>query len=144
MANDDTIKLLRECSAGVAMGIDAIKEILEDVINDTLKNILRTSMEEHQDLEKDVNNYLTAFKDEPKEPAAMAKGMSHLKTNFKMTTNPSDETIADLITDGCNMGIKSLHRYLNQYKAADKDIKKLTEQIISTESKLRENVCAYL
>jgi len=70
--------------------------------------------------------------------------MSHLKTNFKMTTNPTDETIADLITDGCNMGIKSLYRYLNQYKTADKDIRKLAEKLIHLESDLRENICAYL
>ena len=44
--------------------------------------------------------------------------------------------IASLITDGCNMGIKSLHRYLNQYPAADKGVKHLTKQIISTEEKL--------
>ncbi len=144
MANDDTVKLLRECSSGVAMGIDAIKEIWEDVINDNLKSILHNSMEKHHELEKDVNNYLRSLHDEPKEPAAMAKGMSHLKTNFKMTTNPSDATIADLITDGCNMGIKSLYRYLNQYKTADNDIRRLAKDIIDEESNLREAVVAYL
>lgn len=144
MANDDTIKLLKECSSGVTMAIDSINEILEDVVNDTLKNILKKNMQKHQSLETDIKNYLKAFHDEAKEPAAMAKGMAHLKTNFKMTTNPSDETIADLITDGCNMGIKTLHRYLNQYKNADHDIRKLTKDIIQTENDLRENVCAYL
>lgn len=144
MANDDTIKLLKECSSGTAMAVDAINEILEDVVNSDLKNLLRTSREEHEELAKDVDNYLKAFHDEPKDPSIMAKGMSHLKTNFKMTTKPTDETIADLITDGCNMGIKSLYRYLNQYKTADKDIKKLAEKLIRLESNLRENICAYL
>jgi uncharacterized protein YaaN involved in tellurite resistance len=144
MVNDDTIKLLKECSAGIAMAVDAIDEILEDVVNDDLKAMLRTSKEKHQELEKDVNNYLKIYHDEPKEPPAMAKGMAHMKTNFKMTTKPSDETIADLITDGCNMGIKSLHRYLNQYQTADEDIKKLAEKLIHLESDLREDICAYL
>jgi uncharacterized protein YaaN involved in tellurite resistance len=144
MVNDDTIKLLKECSAGIAMAVDAIDEILEDVVNDDLKAMLRTSKEKHQELEKDVNNYLKIYHDEPKEPPAMAKGMAHMKTNFKMTTKPSDETIADLITDGCNMGIKSLHRYLNQYKTADKDIRKIAEKLVHLESDLREDICAYL
>ena len=42
------------------------------------------------------------------------------------------QTVADLMTDGCNMGVKSLSRYLNQYKAADeqsKNIAKKTDSI---------------
>lgn len=144
MPNNDTIKLLKECSAGTAMAVDAINEILEDVKASDLKNLLRTSRKKHEELTNDIDNYLKAFHDEPKDPSIMAKGMSHLKTNFKMTTNPTDETIADLITDGCNMGIKSLYRYLNQYKTADKDIKKLAERLIHLECDLRENICAYL
>ena len=70
--------------------------------------------------------------------------MAHLKSNVKLAADNSDATVADLITDGCNMGIKSLHRYLNQYQAADKDIKKLAKQIIDVESSLREQICAYL
>lgn len=144
MANDDTIKLLKECSSGITMAVDAINEILEDVVNEDLKNLLRTSKQKHEELEKETSNYLKAFHEEPKDPPAMAKGMAHMKTNFKMTAKPSDETIADLITDGCNMGIKSLYRYLNQYKTADKDIKKLAEKLINLEAKLREDICEYL
>ena len=49
----------------------------------------------------------------------MAKGMSWFKTNIKISADSSDNTIADLNTDGCNMGDKTLHKYLNKYKAAD-------------------------
>ncbi len=45
----------------------------------------------------------------------------------------SDETIADLMTDGCNIGIKSLNKYLNQYKAADEKTKNITKQLINIE-----------
>lgn len=45
------------------------------------------------------------------------------KTNVKLVMNESDQTIADLMTDGCNMGVKSLNKYLNQYKAANEKVK---------------------
>ncbi len=45
----------------------------------------------------------------------------------------SDETIADLMTDGCNIGIKSLDKYLNQYKATDEKTKNITKQLINIE-----------
>lgn len=144
MAADDTIKLLQECSSGIGMAIDSINEILESVVNENLKKILRSSKEKHEELGSDVKNQLSAFHDDPKDPSLMAKSMSHMKTNFKMATKPSDETIADLITDGCNMGIKSLHRYMNQYSEADKDSKKVAQKLIDIESKLREDCCAYL
>lgn len=144
MPNNDTIELLRECSSGVAMGIGSIDDILESTKDETLRKILQKSKNNHQTLENDIDNYLKAFHDEPKEPGTMAKGMSYLKTNFKMTANPSDKTIADLITDGCNMGIKSLYRYLNQYQAADPDIKKLTKKLINEEENLRKELCSYL
>jgi hypothetical protein len=48
----------------------------------------------------------------------------------------SDHVIADLITDGCNMGVKSLNRYLNQYKAADENTKDITKRLINLEEKL--------
>ena len=74
----------------------------------------------------------------------MAKSMSWLKTNVKLTVNDSDSTVADLITDGCNMGVKSLSRYLNQYTAADEKSKDLAKRIIKTEDKLCIGVRPYL
>ena len=50
-----------------------------------------------------------------KEPSVMAKGMSWIKTNMQMAMNESDKTIANIMTDGCNMGIKNLNKYLNEY-----------------------------
>lgn len=66
-----------------------------------------------------------------KEPNVMAQGMSWIKTNMKLAMNTSDETIAELMTDGCNMGVKSLSRYLNQYKAADDRAKAITKKLIN-------------
>jgi len=55
-----------------------------------------------------------------------------------------DSTIADLITDGCNMGVKSLNRYLNQYKAADEVSKDITKRLINLEEQLTVDIRAYL
>ena len=70
--------------------------------------------------------------------------MSSVKTNLKLAINSSDEKIADLITDGCNMGIKSLSRYLNQYKAASEESKDIAKKLIKLEENLAENMRSYL
>ena len=74
----------------------------------------------------------------------MAKGMSWMKTNVKLIMDESDKTIADLITDGCNMGVKSLNRYLNQYKAADEKSKDITKRLINLEEKLAIDIRSFL
>ena len=61
-----------------------------------------------------------------------------------MTMDSSDSTVADLITDGCDMGIKSLNRYLNQYKTANDKAKKLTDKLLGEEEKLRGEMKGYL
>ena len=74
----------------------------------------------------------------------MAQGMSWIKTNMRLAMNTSDETIAELMTDGCNMGVKSLSRYLNQYKAADDRAKAITKKLINLETDLCSDLRVYL
>ena len=144
MIEQDTIKLLRECDAGIKMGVSAINEVLEYVSSDKLRSFLKESLEEHYDIKKDLETLLDKYHDDGKEPAAIAKGMSWMKTNFKLSFNESDSIIADLILDGCNMGIKSLCRYLNQYKAADEESKEFTKKLVQLEEKLGYEMRNYL
>lgn len=144
MIEQDTIKLLRECDAGIKMGVSAIDEVMSYVSREELKTALQKSMKENESLKNDLQEQLIRYHDDGKEPSPMAKGMSWMKTNMKLAVNESDHVIADLITDGCNMGIKSLNRYLNQYKAADEKSKNLAKKIITAEEKLAADVRQFL
>ena len=140
MVEQDTIKLLRECDSGVKMGISSINDVIDYVSDSQLKTILKKSSDEHERLKTDLQELLGQYHDEGKEPAAMAKSMSWLKTNVKLKMNESDSTVADLMTDGCNMGVKSLSRYLNKYQAADEKSKDLAKRIICEEDELCADV----
>lgn len=144
MGNSDTIRLLRECDAGTKMAVSSIDEILEKVKDEKLKSLLKESKEHHKKLELDLHARLEQYDAEEKEPNMMAKGMSWMKTNVKLGMDESDETIADLLTDGCDMGIKSLYKYMNQYKMADKEAKDICEKLISIEEKLEKELRKYL
>ena len=144
MIESDTIKLLRECDAGVKMGVSSIEEILDNVKNENFEKLLTKCKEEHKNLENEINQLLEKYEDEGKEPNAFAKGMSWMKTNWKISMDNTDNTIADLMTDGCNMGVKSLNRYLNQYKAADEVSKDIAKRLINLEEKLTIDIREYL
>lgn len=144
MVEQDTIKLLRECDAGVKMGVSSIDEVLNHVESEKLRTRLTECKTEHEKLDSEIQENLNKFHDEGKEPAAMAKGMSWIKTNVMLAMNDSDKTVADLMTDGCNMGVKSLNKYLNQYEAADEVSKDITKRLINLEEKLAVDIRQYL
>ena len=133
MIEQDTIKLLRECDAGIKMGISSIDDVLNKVKSNDLKCMLEECKNEHAKLQDEVCELLEKYEDEGKDPNPIAKGMSWMKTALKMDMDNSDKTIADLMTDGCNMGVKSLNRYLNQYKAAEEKTKDITKRLINLE-----------
>ncbi len=144
MIESDTIKLLRECDSGIKMGVAAIDDVLDYVHDKTLRKYLSNCKREHNSLKKEIQILLEKYHDEGKEPNPMVKGMSWMKTNAKLVMDESDETIADLMTDGCNMGIKSLNKYLNQYKAADEKTKDITKELIHLEEELAANIRCFL
>ncbi len=144
MIEPDTIKLLRECDAGIKMGVASIAEVLDNVSDAKLREMLNTCKEQHQKLKEELEGLLEAFHDEGKEPNPMAQGMSWIKTNVKLAMDDSDATIAELMTDGCDMGVKSLSRYLNQYEAADHKAKALAKKLIKLEEDLCQDLRAYL
>lgn len=144
MENMDTIHLLKECDAGTKMAVSSIDEVLESTKDEKMKDLLVESKDHHTKLGNEVHSLLLEYHSEEKEPSVMAKGMSWLKTNMKMGMNEDDATIADLITDGCNMGVKSLYRYLNQYPAANQTVQNICKRLASIEEKLCKNLQPYL
>ena len=144
MIEQDTVNLLRECDAGVKMGISSIEDVLDHVQEDKLRKRLTACKAEHRKLEKEIRNQLDQFHDEGKAPNPLAKSMSWMKTGRKLAINDSDETIADLMTDGCKMGVKSLNKYLNEYEAADEVSKDIAKRLIHLEQTLAMDIRSFL
>lgn len=144
MVEQDTIRLLRECDAGVKMGISSIDDVLDKVKSDSLRQYLADCRNEHVRLQEEIDVLLENYQDDGKEPNPIAKGMSWVKTNVKLAVEESDETIADLMTDGCNMGVKSLNKYLNEYEAANEKSKDICKKLINLEQKLTTDIRGYL
>ena len=144
MIESDTIKLLRECDAGIKMGVKSIDDVLEYVGAESLKKILVASKRHHLELQKRIENILNDYHDDGKKPNAFVTAMSYLKTNMKLTLNESDSTIASLMVEGSDMGVKSLSRYLNQYKAADEVSKDIAKRLINLEEQLAVDIRQYL
>lgn len=144
MKNIDTIHLLQECDAGSKMAVASIDDVLDHVSDKTMLDLLKESREHHEKLGNELHEKLNEKGTDEKDPSPIAKGMSKMKTTMKLGMDESDQTIARLMVDGCDMGIKSLYQYLNQYKEADDTAKHLCNKLIGIEEKLRKDLYKYL
>lgn len=144
MIEKDTVRLLRECDAGIKMGVASIADVYDHVKSEKMRDCLNACKDEHDSLDKELQEQLGRFHDEGKNPNPMAKSMSWMKTNMKLAMEKSDSTIADLMTDGCNMGVKSLNKYLNEYKAADEKSKDICKRLINLEERLTHQMREFL
>lgn len=126
------------------MGVASIEDVLDQARSGLLKRYLAECKTKHEKLRNEIQILLDKYHDDGKEPNPIAKGMSWMKTSMKMGMDNSDQTIADLMTDGCNMGVKSLNQYLNQYEAADEVSKDIAKRLIDLEERLAVDIRKFL
>lgn len=139
-----TTKLLRECDSGAKTAVNSINEMLNKVKNPSLLSILTKSLLTHQDLQMKIGQALIEAGADTKDPPVMAKIMSWAKINMKMMEHNEDKTIAELMLDGCNMGIKQLCSYVNEYNEADEKAQSLAKKLIKEEERLIDELKNYL
>ena len=144
MGNDDSVKLLRECDFGVKMGVQSMEDVMDQITGPDLKKIIESSLRTHSLLSEEIREVMSGHGIEEKNPGKTVKTMSFIKTNMKLAVENSDNTIAELMTDGCHMGIKSISRYINQYAKADEKVMKMAKKVRDEEEKLEIQLRPYL
>lgn len=142
--NNDTVNLLKECNAGIKMGVNSIDSVLPYVKSKDMKSALNACKDEHAKLGDKTHGMLSREDKATKDPHPFARVMSDITTRSKMIFDRSDASIASIMTDGCNMGVKSLRRYMNRYEDASDEAKNVAEQLIETEINLIESLKSYL
>ena len=142
--NTDTINLLRECNAGIKMGESAIKQVLPHARNDELRHTLEVCKNTHATLGDEIHRMISDSGKTPKDAHPVARAMSSVKIGATLMVKASDKSIANLMTDGCDMGIKSLSGYLNQYKNATDEAKTVAKRLIASEEFLEGKLRSYL
>jgi hypothetical protein len=124
--------------------VSGIDEVTEHVKSREMLDLLIESRKHHEKLGNDLHEMLNKQGTEEKDPSPIAKGMSWMKTNVKIGMDNSDATIADLITDGCDMGIKSLNKYMNKYESADEKAKSIAKRLAASEEYLELKMRPFL
>lgn len=142
--NKDTICLLKECNAGCKSATNSMEQVQEFLQEGKLKHVIDRYNAEHIKLGEKCHDLLNQEQESEKDPSTMAKMFSWISTEMKMMINNDERKIADIMVDGCNMGIKSLSKYLNEYAAADEESKRIAKDLIQLEAEFGKELLAYL
>lgn len=142
--NKDSIDLLKECNAGCKSATNSMEQVNDFLKDGKLKEVIKKYNLQHIDLGEECHKKLNEVKEEEKDPNPVSKMFAWIGTEMKMMINDDEKKIAELMVDGCNMGIKSLSKYLNQYKEADKEIKDIAKKLIHIEFDFMKDLLEYL
>lgn len=142
--NSDTINLLKECNAGCKSATNSMEQVLGYVEDSKLKNVINEYNEKHIKLGDECHNILNKYGSKEKDPQPMAKAMSFISTEVKMMTENKTKKAAEIMMDGCNMGIKSVSGYINQYSHADNESMHIADRLVKLEQSFIEDLRAFL
>ena len=135
--SEDTIHLLQETSSGCKMAIDTIDHIKSHVEDKQLREIIDKYHDSHVDLKQECVRALYEAGSEEKEPNTIAQTFATIQSRIKMFMEDDDRSMAaSLLTDGCNMGVKTMSEHINQYKNANEDSVKMAERLRNMEERM--------
>lgn len=141
---EQTRKLLEECTKGCKMAINSMDQIRDYVKNEELGNIISDYKKKHKELEEETAVLLKRDGEEEKEPGMMASAFSWLTANMKLMIKEDSNQIAKLLMDGCNMGVQGITEALHKYKNASMESKSLAKKLVKTEEDFSRKLKAYL
>lgn len=142
--NNDTINLLKECNAGCKSATNSMEQVMGYVKNEKLKALIDKYNDSHIKLGDECHNMLNELGEQEKDPQKIPAMMAKVGTDMKLMMENTTHKVADLLIDGCNMGIKSLCGYINQYSTADEASTKLARRLVKIEQDFMNDLLEYL
>lgn len=140
----DTIRLLGDCTADIRMRVSTIDALLPNIKDHRLRQKLQESVQDHQLLHKHACNLLSRYGGKEKHPNPLAQSMRTIRTGARMAMGGDDTIAAELVADGCDLGVRSLCRSQNRYCMASPDAQILTRELIRCEEALSARLRPYL
>ncbi len=142
--NNDSIELLKECNSGCKNATNSMEQVLPYVKDDKLRKIIEDYNKKHIKLGDECHNLLNEAGEDEKDPGSFSQAMASIGTEVKLLVNDGTDKIAELMVDGCNMGIKSISRCVNKFRGAESKVKDISFEIISIEQDFMNELLAFL
>ena len=129
---EQTGKLLKECSSGCKMAINSLNQVRDEYDK------------KHKALEEDISRLLEKHGEQEKDPHPAAAAFSRITTDVKLMLHDDSSQIAKLLMDGCNMGIQSIGKFLNEYEEASSESRSLAKKLLHMDEQLMKELKPFL
>ena len=137
-------KLLKECSSGCKMAINSLNQVRDFVKDEKLHQLLDQYDKKHKELEEEIGSALEKSGEKEMDPNPAAAMFSRLTTDVKLMLHDDSSQIAKLLMDGCNMGIQSIGKFLNEYKEASFESRSLAKKLVHMDEQLMKELKPFL
>ena len=141
---NETINLLKEVNSGCKSATNSCEQVLPYVKDEKLKNLISQVNAQHVEIGDKCHDILNKMGEDEKDPPVIASAMSWFGTEMKLIMGADSAKIAGLMMDGCNMGIQSIGKYINEYPCADKEVNSLAKKLIKVEEDFMTSLKEYL
>ena len=111
------------------MAMESITQLKDKVSDKQLRQIMDKYYAGHSQLEAECRQILNDVGKPDKEPGMIVTAIANFQSRIKMVMDDDAKKAAEIMTDGCNMGIKSLSGYINEYKNADAKSMAIAEKL---------------
>ncbi len=140
----DTLFLLGDCTAGIAMTVAAMDGVLPNVKDQVLRRRLQDSIRAQEQLREQSCRLLQQWGGTEKQPSAVAKGMSQLRSTTRMVLRRDDPTAADVVAGSCDRQVRELCRSRNRYAGANPEALFLADRVIASQEQLSAGLRNFL
>lgn len=142
--NHDSVELLKQCNSGCKNGTNSMEQVIEYVKDDKFAKLINDYNQKHIKIGEECHKLLNKGGEEEKDPNALVMKMAEFGTDMKLLINDDAYRIADLLIDGCVMGIKSISKYINKCQKAENEVKDIAYELVCMEQDFMNELLAYL
>lgn len=137
-------ELLNFVYQNAEMGVNTMKQIIDLVEEDGMKEHLRNQLVNYEDFQQEARKLLNENGYDEKGISALDRLKTYLMINMQTMADSSSSHIAKMLITVSNMGIVEAAQNLKKYAHADKDAVKLMERLMKTEEKNVQELKQYL
>lgn len=135
---------MRKTDAGCKYATETISIALDYAKGRGMRELLTRYNKRHEALKGDIIKALNARGEGEEKHPSMAAAMSRLHMNVSLGISAKDSRLAELMINGCHMGIKTIYKEKHRESGAGPEAQALADELIGIEEDMMGELYAYL
>ena len=141
---NQSIELLRDVVRTARDGDEGIRLVMEKTKDTAFREALFDGQAQYQAIERDAGRRLIGMGSQAEPESLMARAGMKMGVEMQTFTDNSTAHLANLLIQGCTMGVTELTRSRNEHSAADAESQALCDRLIKAQQDAIERAKGFL